>query len=99
MSASGVRLGGGPPQGGLTLLHDAEELLLSEGPVIPIYHYTTTELVKPYGIDPLANVLIGDGEAIRISTGAMVPDGADAVLQQELIEDHDAKMRSTMAHQ
>lgn len=30
---------------------------------------------------------IGYGEAIRISTGAMVPDGADAVLQQELVED------------
>src|SRR5205823_11376075 len=24
---------------------------------------------------------LGDGEAIRISTGAMLPDGADAVLQ------------------
>ncbi len=30
---------------------------------------------------------LGYGEAIRISTGAMVPDGADAVLQQELVED------------
>ena len=28
-----------------------------------------------------------DGQAIRISTGAMVPDGADAVLQIELIAD------------
>jgi molybdopterin molybdotransferase len=28
---------------------------------------------------------VGDGEAIRISTGAMLPDGADAVLQIELV--------------
>jgi len=34
-----------------------------------------------------ADVALGYGEAIRISTGAMVPDGADAVLQQELVED------------
>ena len=34
-----------------------------------------------------ADVAVGDGEAIRISTGAMVPEGADAVLQQELVED------------
>ena len=33
-----------------------------------------------------AGIALGDGEAIRISTGAMVPDGADAVLQQELVE-------------
>ena len=32
----------------LATLRDAEALLLSEGPVIPIYHYTTTDLVKPY---------------------------------------------------
>lgn len=30
---------------------------------------------------------VSDGEAIRISTGAALPDGADAVLQQELAED------------
>ncbi len=30
------------------LLREAEALLLSECPVIPIYQYTTTELVKPY---------------------------------------------------
>ena len=35
-----------------------------------------------------AHVPLGDGEAIRISTGAMLPEGADAVLQQELIDDH-----------
>lgn len=32
----------------LAMLHDAEALLLDQCPIIPIYHYTTTELVKPY---------------------------------------------------
>src|SRR5262249_51648422 len=32
----------------MAILHDAEALLLSDGPVIPIYHYSTNELVKPY---------------------------------------------------
>jgi len=38
----------------LRILRDAEAILLDEAPVIPIYHYTTTELVKPYvrGIYP-----------------------------------------------
>jgi molybdopterin molybdotransferase len=31
-----------------------------------------------------ATVAVGDGEAVRISTGAAMPDGADAVLQLEL---------------
>ncbi len=39
-----------------------------------------------------AGIALGDGEAIRISTGAMAPDGADAVLQQELVEDHDGRI-------
>ena len=30
------------------ILRRAEELLLSDGPVIPVYHYSTNELVKPY---------------------------------------------------
>ena len=34
-----------------------------------------------------ADVALGYGEAIRISTGAMLPEGADAVLQQELVDD------------
>lgn len=34
-----------------------------------------------------AQIGVSDGEAIRISTGAAMPDGADAVLQQELAED------------
>jgi molybdopterin molybdotransferase len=29
---------------------------------------------------------LGDGEAVRISTGAALPDGADGVLQQELVD-------------
>jgi molybdopterin molybdotransferase len=38
-----------------------------------------------------ATAPVGDGEAIRISTGAMLPDGADAVLQLELVtEDTDS---------
>jgi molybdopterin molybdotransferase len=32
-----------------------------------------------------AGVGVGDGEAVRISTGAALPDGADAVLQVELV--------------
>ena len=32
----------------MKVLREAEALLLSEGPVIPIYHYSTVELVKPY---------------------------------------------------
>jgi oligopeptide transport system substrate-binding protein len=32
----------------MAILRDAEAILLSDGPVIPIYHYSTTELVKPY---------------------------------------------------
>jgi molybdopterin molybdotransferase len=37
-----------------------------------------------------ATVGLDDGEAIRISTGAMLPDGADAVLQIELVDEQDA---------
>jgi ABC-type oligopeptide transport system substrate-binding subunit len=32
----------------MKLLSEAEALLLSESPVIPVYHYVTMELVKPY---------------------------------------------------
>jgi molybdopterin molybdotransferase len=34
-----------------------------------------------------AAVAVGDGEAVRISTGAMLPEGADAVLQIERVQD------------
>ena len=30
------------------ILREAEALLLDEGPTIPVYHYSTNELVKPY---------------------------------------------------
>jgi molybdopterin molybdotransferase len=36
-----------------------------------------------------AGTALNDGEAIRISTGAMLPDGADAVLQIELVTEED----------
>jgi molybdopterin molybdotransferase len=36
-----------------------------------------------------ADVQVGYDEAVRISTGAALPEGADAVLQQELVEEHD----------
>jgi molybdopterin molybdotransferase len=35
-----------------------------------------------------ASVALGEGEAIRISTGAAMPDGADGVLQLERVADH-----------
>ncbi|HEY5143039.1 MAG TPA: gephyrin-like molybdotransferase Glp [Solirubrobacteraceae bacterium] len=35
---------------------------------------------------------VGDGEAVRISTGAALPAGADAVLQQELVEEDGAQI-------
>jgi len=40
----------------LAMLAEAETLLLSESPIIPIYQYTATELVKPYvrGLYPTA---------------------------------------------
>jgi oligopeptide transport system substrate-binding protein len=49
------------------LLYDAEALLLDEGPTLPVYHYSTNELVKPYvrgiyqtvlDVHPLTNVWI-----------------------------------------
>jgi molybdopterin molybdotransferase len=36
-----------------------------------------------------ARLAVGDGEAVRISTGAALPAGADAVLQLELVADDD----------
>ena len=32
----------------MRILRDAESLLLADGPVIPVYHYVSSELVKPY---------------------------------------------------
>jgi molybdopterin molybdotransferase len=39
-----------------------------------------------------AAVAVGDGEAVRISTGALLPDGADAVLQIELVDEDDDRV-------
>jgi oligopeptide transport system substrate-binding protein len=36
------------PQQRFAMLREAEALLLDQGPTIPIYHYSTNELVKPY---------------------------------------------------
>jgi molybdopterin molybdotransferase len=36
-----------------------------------------------------AGLAVGDGEAVRISTGAALPEGADAVLQVELTQEAD----------
>ncbi len=35
------------PQKRLKLLHDAEQIWLDEMPVIPIYFYTSTNMIKP----------------------------------------------------
>jgi molybdopterin molybdotransferase len=39
-----------------------------------------------------ARVTVGEGEAVRISTGAALPEGADAVLQIELAEERDGEV-------
>lgn len=39
-----------------------------------------------------AERLLADGEAIRVSTGAAVPDGADAVVRQEDVEERDDRI-------
>ncbi len=36
------------------------------------------------------DVTVGDGEAVRISTGATMPDGADAVAPIEVVDDEGA---------
>ena len=70
-----------------TMLRDAEALLLSEGPVIPIYHYSTNELIKPYvkgiyhtalDIHPLTYVWIdrnwrGNAAPVANAAGASEP--------------------------
>ena len=40
---------------------------------------------------------VGDGEAIRISTGAAIPDGAEAVIRQEDVERRDARTTARTA--
>ncbi len=64
----------------MKLLRDAEALLLDSGPFIPIYHYSITDLVKPYvhGIQPnaldthtLKGVWIDHGPRVGPSTVAV----------------------------
>ncbi len=70
------------------ILREAETLLLDEGPVIPIYHYSTNELVKPYvrgiyrtplDIHPLTRVWIDREWASRPAPVATGGAGATTV--------------------
>jgi ABC-type oligopeptide transport system substrate-binding subunit len=70
------------------LLRDAEALLLDSGVVLPIYHYSTNELVKPYvrGIHqtaldthPLTRVWIDHGWRARTPAVADDASAADTV--------------------
>jgi molybdopterin molybdotransferase len=44
-----------------------------------------------------ANRPVDDGQAIRISTGGAVPDGAEAVIRQEDVDERDHSVRTEMA--
>jgi len=68
----------------LAILQQAEALLLSEGPVVPIYHYSTNELIKPYvrgiyhtalDIHPLTRVWIDHDWQKRAAPVAVAPGG------------------------
>jgi oligopeptide transport system substrate-binding protein len=72
----------------LTLLSEAEAILLDEGPVIPIYHYSESSLIKPYvqgihstllDVHPLTEVWIDHAwasRAGRVAGVARAPAGA-----------------------
>src|SRR5437763_5943749 len=45
--------------------------------------------------DP-SDAVLASGEAIRVSTGAAVPEGADAVIRQEDVEQHGDAIRTTV---
>jgi molybdopterin molybdotransferase len=45
--------------------------------------------------DP-SNAVLASGAAIRVSTGAAVPEGADAVIRQEDVEQHGDAIRTTV---
>ena len=71
----------------MAILRDAEALLLSDGPVIPIYHYMTTDLVKPYvrglyptplDTHPLKYVWIDHDWRTRPAPGALEAGGGAA---------------------
>jgi ABC-type oligopeptide transport system substrate-binding subunit len=71
----------------LSLLAEAEAILLSEGPVIPVYHYTQSALVKPYvrgmhstllDVHPLKEIRIDhDWKAHAEATAAAAPPAAE----------------------
>jgi ABC-type oligopeptide transport system substrate-binding subunit len=72
------------------LLREAEALLLEEGPVIPIYHYSTNEMVKPYvrgiyqtalDIHPLTGVWIDHDWQKHPAPVAAVPGGPPAEIR------------------
>lgn len=78
------------PEKRLTMLSDAEALLMSEGPIIPIYHYSTNELVKPYvrgiyrtalDIHPLTRVWIDRDWQKRPSPVAATPGAPPAEIR------------------
>ena len=57
---------------------------------------TTPKRLRLVGEVPAGSVYagsVGEGEAVRILTGAPLPDGADAVLQQELTEASENEVR------
>ena len=70
----------------LATLAEAESLLLADGPFLPIYHYSTNELIKPYvhgiyhtalDIHPLSYVWIDhDWRRDRPPVAAHVPSAA-----------------------
>ena len=66
----------------LAMLSRAEGILLTEGPVIPIYHYTLSALVKPYvrgihptplDVHPLKDVWIDHGGATTTAAAEVRP--------------------------
>lgn len=75
------------------ILREAETLLLEEGPVIPIYHYSTNELVKPYvrgiyrtalDVHPLSRVWIDHDWARQPTPIAAAPGGRGAAPPVEI---------------
>ena len=62
----------------LAMLSEAEGILLRDGPVIPIYHYSASQLVKPYvrgihntllDVHPLTRVWIDHGNEDAVAAG------------------------------
>jgi oligopeptide transport system substrate-binding protein len=80
------------PKRRLATLAEAEALLLDEGPVLPIYHYSTNELIKPYvhgiyrtplDVHPITHVWIDrdwphGAKALAAGTSGVAPVAGDA---------------------